>query len=137
MTTNNNGTISAEEYEAMDNKQLSEQEIQRMFLSRFKFNHQPAGGRYTPATDADHTVARPYLGYYINYSFPAYKNKPVASVWTVKEIDGEMKYKPFHFDLDKFTVMLVGELKKHGFNPPPQKDYKPAASPHTSDDKPY
>ena len=125
--TTANSTVSAQEYEALQSDTLSDAEVMKMFLSRYKFEHRPENGMYKPAQESEHFKIRPYLGYYINYSFPQYSDKPVASVWTKYIENGEERFKIFHIDLDKFTTMLVDNMLSHGFNPPPIKklgDYK-------------
>jgi hypothetical protein len=139
MTTNNNSTISAEEYEALQSNELSDNEVKKMFLARFKFEHRPSSGIYKPSTEAEHFKTRPYMGYYINYSFPQYGDKPLASVWTTHKDNGEERFRIFHIDLDKFTTMLVDEMLNHGFNPPPAKlkGYKKPTVDHQVDEQPY
>ena len=139
MTTKISDTMSAQEYEALQSNELTNNDVKKMFLSRFKFEHRPPTGVYRPSVDAEHVIARPYLGYYINYSFPRYSDKPLASVWTTYVENGEERFKIFHVDLDKFTTLIIDEMLAHGFNPPPQKrkGYTKPVDEYEEDDKPY
>lgn len=135
----NNSTIGAEEYEALQGNEISEEDVKRMFMSRFKFEHNPNGG-YKPKEEADYLKSRPYIGYYINYTFPQNSNKPVASVWTTYKEDGEDRFKIFHINLDAFTTMVINDLRRQGFNPPPPLKpgtYQKPINNVAEDDKPF
>ncbi len=137
MTTQNTDVISELEFNTLQSYDLADDEVQRMFMTRFKFAYTPNGG-YKPKDEAEYIKGRSHKGYYINYSFPQYYGKPVASVWTQYIEDGEEKFRIFHVDLDKFMLMILGDLKNHGFNPPPMRTYKkPVKEEYTEDEKPY
>jgi hypothetical protein len=140
MTTETTDAISGQEYEALQTNELSDEEVQRMFMSRFKFAYTPHGG-YKPKEEADYIKGRARDGYYIHYSFPQYYDKPVASVWTQYFEDGVEKFRIFHVDFDKFMALILNDLQNHGFNPPPMRKVssykKPVKEGWTEDDKPY
>ncbi len=138
----NPSKITTEEYTALQQTELTEEQLIKQFVTRVDHNYQ-TDGFYYPTKDASHNRSfRDIFGYTINYSFPVGRNTPIASFWTFNEAD----YQPeqnrngmsiFHIDVHKLISHFVKQANDEGYKPPLTKEKVDTKRKQDSDEVTY
>lgn len=129
--------VSAGEYQTQQEKNLTNEEVMDMFMSRFNYDYKTTQGMYKPHVEGSSLKSKNHiLGYTINYSYPGADTSPVASFWTHRPELGERGYSIFHIDLHKLVSEFVKHVNKQGYNPPPPKNYQQPTETVQDDDEP-
>lgn len=114
---------SKEEYEEMQNGELTDQAIISELLSRFNLDFYWNGEKlYNPKDNASYKKYKLCNEFTVHYSFPYNADSPVASFWLYKEGTGRSPYQFVHIDVHKIMTRIVDHYKAQGFTRPPARN---------------
>lgn len=113
-----------DEYEAMENAELTTEQIISNLLSQADLTYRSGvDDRYSPRQDAMYRRGKYQQQFFVNYSFPKGSDTPVASLWTCKEFGEKSNFIPIHIDLAKLMDLIITHYKGMGYTvPPPKQD---------------
>lgn len=113
--------LDKSEYHAMQNGELSTQQIIRDLLSKADLEYKPIEGTYNPRTNSTHRRGKYQQQFFVNYSFPVGSETPVASLWACKGEGEQISYSLIHVDLAEFMELIITYYKELGYKVPPPK----------------